>query len=141
MIPEARLLSFSAALLFLASSLAGVALLIPLQPWGQPFAQRISNFRSLVAGHVDWVLLAAMQLGAAFAMTQLGAPTGAWVAWLIVAGAWLNPMPYFVRGFFGVNAMVFAGGAGQRVASTLGIASSTSIIIGWSALLFGWVTA
>lgn len=47
---------------------------------------------------------------------------------------------FLVSSLAGVNAMVFAGGAGQRAASTLGLASSTSIIVGWSALLVGWVT-
>lgn len=141
MVPEARLLAFSAALLFVVSSLTGFALLVPLQPWGQGVARRIVNFRSLVSGHVDWMLLAAMQLGAAFAITTLGQPTETWSVWLLIGGGWFNAVPYFLRGLFGVNAMVFAGGVTQRIASGLGLLSATAIVVGWGALLIEWMSS
>lgn len=141
MVPEARWLALSAALLFLVSSLAGFALLVLLQPWGQPLARRIASFRNLVSGHVDWVLLAAMQLGAGFAITLLGPPPGRWVAWLMIGGAWLNATPYFARGLLGINAMVYGGGAAQRLAAATGLVSSSCIVAAWSALLLGWVNS
>jgi hypothetical protein len=92
------LLSFNAALQVLVSSLLGVFMLIPMQPWGKRWLPYV-NMKSLLATHLDWYTLAFMQWGAAFMMWRRPALSQLWVAGLLVFGGWVNPLPYLLRGF------------------------------------------
>lgn len=50
-------------------------------------------------------------------------------AGLIIIGGWLNPVPYFARGF-GINAFIVAGGRLQRGLAVTGAASVISLTSG-----------
>lgn len=126
------LLSFNAALQVLVSSLLGALMLIPMQPWGKRLLPHV-NMKSLVATHLDWYMLAFMQWGAAFIMWRWPAMAQMWVAWLLVFGGWVNPLPYLLRGF-GINAFVMGGSTVQRVAAGVAGVSVLAILVAW-----GWV--
>lgn len=89
-----RLLLQNAALQFLFSTVLGWLLLIPIQPWGRRFASFIKRPHALTAAHVDWYLLALMQMAAAFGMAVFPTDHATAISWLLIAGGWLNPVPY-----------------------------------------------
>lgn len=124
-------LAGGAAVLF--SSVLGFVMLVPLQPWGKALRAWLPH-KALGPAHLDWIMLGLM-LGLAAAvvlLTETSAP-GWWVM-LMVAGAWLNPLPYAFR-IFGVNAFVLAGPIHQKAAATLGLMSSAALVAGWTWLL------
>lgn len=134
-----RLLVFSGALSIFFSSLMGVAMLIPLQPWGRGIFKGI-NFKQAGAAHLDWIMLGLMQglaggLIAAFALSP-----SIFAVWAMVLGGWLNPLPYLFRAF-GINAFALTGSPLQRFAAALGGVSSTLIIVAWALLLTAAWTA
>ena len=133
------LLSLNAAVQVLASSLFGAGLLIPLQPWGRRFAGKI-HFRALVAAHLDWLMLAFMQWGAAFLMSRWPGTRSLLAAALLIFGGWTNPTPYLLRGF-GLDAFVYGGSVAQRLASAIAGLSVVSVITAWSLLVFRLATA
>lgn len=141
MIPleAARILVFSGALAILVSSLLGFAMLIPLQPWGQKLTKGM-NFKQLMSAHLDWIMLGLMQALAGGVIVLFGLSPSAWVVWFMVAGGWLNPLPYVFRAF-GINAFAFAGSMTQRAASALGGISSTMIVAAWFMILTAAWTA
>ena len=124
-----RLLSFNAGLQVLFASLVGVYMLLPLQPWGAKLRGRI-DARSILSAHLDWLMLAFMQWGAAFTMWRFTEARSLLAAWLLVFGGWLNPTPYLFRGL-GIDAFVFAGPPRQRLAAALAGASVAAIIAAW----------
>lgn len=125
----AALLAFNGALQILVSSLFGVLMLVPMQPWGRALRGRV-NAKALLATHLDWLMLAFMQLGAAFIFSRWPATASLKAAWLLVFGGWVNPLPYLVRGF-GIDAFVFAGPPTQRIAATIAGISVLAIIAAW----------
>jgi hypothetical protein len=125
----AALLAFNAALQILVSSLLGVLMLVPMQPWGRALRSRV-NAKALLATHLDWLMLAFMQLGASFIFSRWPATAGDGPAWMLVFGGWINPLPYLVRGF-GIDAFVFAGPPVQRTAALIAAASVAMIIAAW----------
>lgn len=127
------LLSLNGAAQVLASCLFGSALLVPLQPWGARFAARV-NFRALVAAHLDWLMLAFMQWGAAFLMDRYSTTRSFTVALLLIFGGWTNPTPYLWRGF-GLNGFVYGGSLAQRLASALAGVSVVCVIAAWATLV------
>lgn len=129
------LLSFNAGLQVFVSSVLGSLMLIPMQPWGRRFAEKV-DMRSLLAAHLDWYMLAFMQWGAAWLMHQWPATQSSTVAWLLVFGGWTNALPYLLRGA-GINAFAFAGDARQRIAASISGISAGSILIAWGLLLSG----
>ena len=130
---SARLLVFSGAAAILFSSIMGFAMLIPLQPWGRAFMKGL-NYKQIGAAHLDWIILGLMQgLGAGVVMAfALKLPI--WPVAALIAGGWLNPLPYLFRGF-GLNAFEFAGGIAQRAAAGLGLLSSIAIVYAWIVIL------
>ena len=126
-------LAFNAALQVLVSSLLGAFMLIPMQPWGRAWRERV-DMRSLLSAHLDWYMLAFMQWGASWLMHQWPSTRSPWVAALLMFGGWTNALPYLWRGL-GINAFVFAGGAKQRLAAAVSGASALSILVAWSLLL------
>ena len=129
----ARLLAFNAALQIFVSCVFGVLMLVPMQPWGRALRPRL-NAKALLATHLDWLMLAFMQLGAAFVFTQWPVTATRGVACALVFGGWVNPLPYLLRGF-GIDAFVFAGPPVQRVAATLAGISVVAIIAAWATIL------
>jgi hypothetical protein len=113
----------------LVSSLLGVFMLVPLQPWakGRP---RV-NAKALLAVHLDLLMLAFMQFAAAFVLGRWPLARGHIVAWLLVFGGWVNPSPYLFRGF-GINAFVLGGPWPQRLAAGLGGLSVLAILTAWT---------
>jgi len=133
-----RLLIVSGALLMLFTSLVGVVLLVPLQPWAKKsrFWKRFPA-KAVLSAHVDWVVLSLMQFAAALGISQLGAPA-LWPAWALVYGGWLNATAYVFRGV-GIDAFVFAGPLRQRAVVGLMATSVLAILAGWTALIVHWI--
>lgn len=120
----------SAQILF--SSLLGVFMLVPLQPWAQ--GRPRVNAKALLAVHLDLLMLAFMQFAAAFVLGRWPLARGHTIAWLLVFGGWVNPSPYLFRGF-GINAFVLGGPWPQRLAAGLGGVSVLAILIAWTLIL------
>jgi hypothetical protein len=129
----AELLAYNGGLQILTSSLFGVLMLVPMQPWGRALRGRIGA-KALLAAHLDWLMLAFMQLGASFIFTRWPATADLRAGWMLVFGGWVNPLPYLVRGF-GIDAFVFAGPPVQRVAATIAGISVAAIIAAWVMIL------
>jgi hypothetical protein len=123
------LLAFNASLQILVSSVFGVLMLVPMQPWGRALRDRV-NARALLATHLDWLMLAFMQFGASFIFSRWPVTAGINVAWMLIFGGWVNPLPYLIRGF-GIDAFVFAGPPVQRVAASIAAVSVAAIITAW----------
>jgi hypothetical protein len=127
------LLAFNAALQILVSSVFGVLMLVPMQPWGKALRSRV-NARALLATHLDWLMLAFMQFGASFIFSRWPVTASPGAAWMLVFGGWVNPLPYLIRGF-GIDAFVFAGPPVQRVAASIAAVSVAAIITAWVLIL------
>jgi len=127
------LLAFNAALQILVSSVFGVLMLVPMQPWGKALRARV-NARALLATHLDWLMLAFMQFGASFIFSRWPATASPATAWMLVFGGWVNPLPYLIRGF-GIDAFVFAGPPVQRIAASIAALSVAAIITAWVLIL------
>ncbi len=130
-----RLLLFSAGLAVFFSSLLGMAMLIPMQPWSPSGLKKI-KFKQIGAAHLDWFMLAFMQGLAAALMNVFEPNIHASAVWALVVGGWMNPLPYVFRAF-GINAFSFSGPPMQKLSASLGAASSLAILYGWGFLL--WV--
>jgi hypothetical protein len=124
-----HLLTANGAFLILFSSLFGVLMLIPFQPWGRQWKARI-NGKAMLAAHLDWIMMAFMQWGAVHTIGIWPPAHPMLVAWLLIAGSWINPLPYVFRGF-GINAFSLSGSALQKSAASLGALSSIAIIAAW----------
>ncbi len=129
---ETWLLALNASLQIVFSSVLGFVMLVPMQPWGKRWRLPVQP-KALLAAHLDWIMLAFMQLGAAFVLGRWPLPAHALIAWLLVFGGWVNPVPYILRGV-GVDAFVLAGGAKQRLAAVLSGTSALAILVAWSVL-------
>lgn len=114
------------------SSLLGFVMLVPMQPWGRrvrlPFDRK-----ALLAAHLDWIMLAFMQFSAAFVLDHWRISASQTIAWLLIFGGWVNPLPYLLRGA-GINAFVLAGGRKQILAASLAGLSALAILAAWFAL-------
>ncbi|MCZ8171352.1 MAG: hypothetical protein ACK442_07690 [Novosphingobium sp.] len=130
---SARLLVFSGSAAMFFSTLLGVAMLIPMQPWGRHLAKGL-NYRQIGAAHLDWIMLGLMQALAAGLIVLFALNPATWVVWAMILGGWLNPLPYVFRAF-GVDAFAMAGGPLQRFAAGLGAVSATLIVVSWAVLL------
>jgi hypothetical protein len=126
---EAWLLSLNAASQIIVSSTLGFAMLVPMQPWGRR-VRLPADRKALLAAHLDWLMLAFMQLGAAFVLERWALPSRAAIGWLLIFGGWMNPVPYLLRGM-GIDAFVLAGPARQRVAATIAGTSALAILVAW----------
>ena len=115
------------------STLLGVAMLIPMQPWGRHLAKGL-NYRQIGAAHLDWIMLGLMQALAAGLIVLFALNPATWVVWAMILGGWLNPLPYVFRAF-GVDAFAMAGGPLQRFAAGLGAVSAPLIVVSWDVLL------
>jgi hypothetical protein len=127
------LLAFNAGLQILVSSLLGVGMLVPMQPWGRALRARVQA-KALLAAHLDWLMLAFMQFGASFIFTRWPATASGEAAWMLVFGGWVNPLPYLLRGF-GIDAFVLAGPPVQRTAAAVAGVSVAAIIAAWVLIL------
>src|SRR5262245_50717210 len=108
-----KLLVINASIQILVSSLLGFLLLIPMQPWGKNFLKNVRNVHDLRSTHLDWLMLAFMQYGAAFALVHLPITNPGLIAGLLVFGGWMNATPYLVRGIWGINAFSLSGDGKQ----------------------------
>jgi hypothetical protein len=130
-----QMLVFSGAAAIAFSSLLGLAMLVPLQGWGQKFGRGL-NMKQIGAAHLDLIMLGLMQglAGGMIGVFSLDVPAAA--VWAMIFGAWANPAPYVFRAF-GVNAFAFGGGPVQRAAAALGLTSSLAILSAWTVILLG----
>lgn len=128
----------SAALELIVSCLLGYLILVPMQPWAQGLRERWPPARAVMSVHLDLVMLALMQVAAAFGITVAAGTHDRLVAVLLVASGWANVTPYLWRAF-GVNAFVLAGGPLQRFAAFTSLLSTVALTGGWVILLVGWL--
>jgi hypothetical protein len=133
-IDSTALLAYNAGLQILVSSLLGSLMLIPMQPWGKRLRPHI-DFKALLSTHLDWLMLAFMQFGAAFVFVHWPETKSHTVALLLVFGGWMNPVSYLLRGF-GVNAFAFAGPPLQRISAAIVGISAACIITAWATILW-----
>jgi hypothetical protein len=128
----------SGALEIIVSCLLGFVMLLPMQPWGKALRERLPATRGLMSVHLDLLMLALMQIAAAFAIRALPGAHDPWVAGLLISSGWLNVTPYIWR-LAGVNAFALAGSPLQRFAALLSLASTLALTSGWLVLLVGWL--
>jgi hypothetical protein len=133
-----RWLLLSAGLEIFVSSLLGYAMLIPLQPWAAHWRPRWPSTRGLMSVHLDLVMLGLSQGVAAFGMHIRPAASDHLSAALLISSGWLNVTPYVWR-LAGVDAFVLAGGALQKFAATLSLASTLALTGGWGLMVWGWL--
>ena len=136
----AQLLALNASLQILVSSILGVLMLVPLQPWARGWGQ-ILRSKGVTSTHLDWLMLAFMQTTAAFLLDRWPIPSDvAWTAaWLLVFGGWINAVPYLLRSF-GINAFVLAGPLHQRLWASVAGLSVLALVVGWGLILYHQVT-
>jgi hypothetical protein len=134
-----KLLLFNATLQIFVSSVLGVLLLIPMQPWGKAFLRNVKNLSDVRSTHIDWLLLAFLQFGIALALSVWPVTRSGIIAILLVFSGWMNAVPYLVRGFWGINAFAFSGSGRQRFFAALGFISVLSLLTAVGMLLFGWI--
>lgn len=134
------LLAFNGAAQILVSLLLGLFMLALLQPWGRPLAAYAPKWRDLLSAHLDWIMLAVTQFAAAFAIERYSIPHSCIIAWVLVYGGWLNPVPYLLRGV-GIDAFVFGGPWKQRAGACLGLSSVLALLVGWGLVAKGLWTA
>jgi hypothetical protein len=128
------LLSLNASLQVLVSSLLGVVMLLPMQPWGKKLLPSFDP-KALLSTHLDWLMLAFMQWGAAFCMAQFPHCRSSLAAQLLVFGGWTNALPYLLRAFR-INAFVLAGPPKQLVSAAIAGLSSLAIICAWGLIVW-----
>jgi len=128
----------SAALEILASSLLGYIMLIPMQPWARGLREKWPSARAIMSVHLDMIMLALMQVAAAFGMTVFPSAHDSLYAVLLVTSGWLNVTPYAWR-LVGVNAFALAGHSLQRFAALTSFAGTVALTAGWIGLLMGWL--
>ncbi len=132
------LLAANAAAQFVFASLLGFLMLLPMQPWARGLGAvgRVLRSKAMTAAHVDWLMLASMQIAAAFLLDRFPIATTAarTAAWTLVLGGWINPLAYVFRAT-GIDAFVLAGPPRQLFASSMAAASALAITVGWSTLL------
>lgn len=115
------------------SVLLGWVMLVPRQSWGARLKPLLS--RDFTAAHLDWLMLAFMQLAALAVLELRRAGEGAeGLAICLIIGGWVNPVPYVLRAF-GVNAFQLGGSWPQRLSAALSGGSSVLITLGWGLLL------
>lgn len=131
MSPE-HLLAWNAGAQITFACLLGWAMLIPRQPWARGL--RRLRARDLTAAHLDWLMLAFMQFGASYMMTRQAMPHARVIAYLLIAGGWINPVPYVLRGL-GIDAFALAGDWRQRTSAAISAVSSLAITGAWIAIL------
>jgi hypothetical protein len=127
-----QLLSWNAGAQIAFASFLGWAMLVPHQPWGRRWKRLHS--RDVTAAHLDWMMLAFMQFGASYALANRPLAHGEWIAGALIAGGWLNPVPYALRAF-GINAFAFAGDWKQRTSAAISGISSLLITGAWVAFV------
>lgn len=130
-----KLLVVNASIQILVSSLLGFLLLVPMQPWGKNFLKNVRNIHDLRSTHLDWLMLAFMQYGAAFALMHLSITKPGLIAGLLVFGGWMNASPYLVRGIWGINAFSLSGDGKQIFAASIGLISVLSILTAWALIV------
>jgi hypothetical protein len=114
-------------------------MLLPMQPWGRRFRLPVDP-KALGSAHLDWLMLAFMEFGAAFVVARWPVASAGTAAWLLVYGGWMNPVPYVLRGM-GINAFAFAGGAKQRISATIAGSSALAILVAWIIVVSGLLRA
>ena len=130
----ARVLACSGVLELLASCVLGVGILALMQPWGSDWARRGPKLHDLGRMHLDLLMLALVQVMTALLVRGFELLLDSTLAALLIAGSWLNPVPYLVRGL-GLNAFVWAGRPAQKFWAGLGLASVVALMVALAGLL------
>lgn len=92
--------------------------------------------KDFTAAHLDWLMLAFMQFGAAYVVATHEIPYSSVMVAGLIFGGWANPLSYVFRAF-GVNGFAMGGNLTQRIAASIGAASSSAITVSWVLILVG----
>lgn len=131
---QVKALVVSGAVEILVSCLLGLVMLIMMQPWGAGLARRGPKLRDLGSVHLDLLMLAFLQFAAAFLLHGFGLSIHPALLGMLMAGCWLNPMPYLARGY-GINAFVLGGPPRQVALALVGLASVVALTVSWGAMV------
>lgn len=113
----------------------GWLMLLPRQKRGGG-ALAVLLTKDFTAAHLDWLMLAFMQFGAAFVVSTRAIPYSSVMVACLIFGGWANPLSYVFRAF-GVNGFAMGGDVTQRIAASIGALSSSAITVGWGLILVG----
>ncbi|PZR14493.1 MAG: hypothetical protein DI536_10580 [Archangium gephyra] len=117
------------------SSFLGWLMLLPRQKRGGG-ALAVLLTKDFTAAHLDWLMLAFMQFGAAVVVSTRAIPYSSVMVACLIFGGWANPLSYVFRAF-GVNGFAMGGDVTQRIAASIGALSSSAITVGWGLILVG----
>lgn len=135
--PEVRLLIGSALLQLLWTTLLGWTMLLPHQPWSKGLLAKLRS-KDVTSAHVDWVILALVQIATAFVIYQQPVPFAVWVARGIAYSGWVAPSTYFLRAW-GINAFRMDGKkAVEMVAGLIALSGTVAFTIAWCVVVAAW---
>lgn len=141
----ADLLLSSFLLQILFTTLLGWVMLLPRQPWAKDHALATKlRSRDVTSAHVDWVMLALVQLGAAVVLPRCQARLAAsphTIAWCLIYNGWAAPFVYFLKAF-GINGFRATGKLSvESLVGLMGFSSTVGFTYAWVMLVrawFGW---
>lgn len=142
--PPAELLLSSFVLQTAWTTLLGWAMLLPHQPWAKDlaFARKLRS-KDVTSAHVDWVLLALVQVGAAVVMplceARLANPRV--VAYCLIWNGWCAPVVYLLKAF-DINGFRATGKPGmESLLALMGFSGTVAFTYAWVQIVrawFGW---
>lgn len=138
------LLLSSFLLQILFTTLLGWLMLVPHQPWAKDnaLAKKLRSTH-VTSAHVDWVILALMQAGAAVVLERVRMPLAdaRLVARCLVYSGWAAPTTYFFKAF-GINGFRFDGRPTlQSLVGLVGFTATSVHTYAWIMIVrawFGW---
>lgn len=136
------LLLSSFLLQILFTTILGWLMLLPHQPWAKDnaLAKKLRSTH-VTSAHVDWVILALLQLGAAVVLERVRVPNAAVVARCLVYSGWAAPLTYVFKAW-GVNGFRFDGRLTiDSLVGLVGFTATTAHTYAWVVLVrawFGW---
>lgn len=126
------------------TTLLGWIMLLPHQPWAKDLAlARMLRSKDVTAAHVDWIVLALVQVGAAIVIPRCEARLSNphVVAWCIICSGWYAPTVYFLKAF-GINGFRATGKPNvESLVGLMGVSGTMAFTFAWAQIVrawFGW---
>ena len=118
------------------TSILGWGMILAHQPWGGSLVRLRS--RHVTIAHVDWIMLALLQIAAAYILSLRQVPDAYLMAQLISFSGWVAPLTYIAQAW-GINGFRLDG---RRLVDTvvglLGFASTSSFTYAWVKIVMAW---
>lgn len=129
-------LMLNASIQIFVSTIFGFIMLIPMQPWAKYLPFSFPSRHSLLAVHLDWYMLAFMELGCGLIFYIHPKLISKDISRLLMFGGWINPLAYLLRDY-GINAFVldFTGSYVRILSAIIAGISACSILYGWGLLI------